>query len=319
MEITKELLEELYYEKQLSTRDISNVINKSQTQTRRILSKYNIQMRSSKEGMNTDTYKLKMQQYATFYKKEYVDRSKKQGKRIIKLCPNCKKEFETLKANPRTYCCKQCYLQHKKSSNKVKKNGKVTYKRVIKPGICQRCGSPTLNQWSKYCPECLSIVKHESCYKRIKTTCGYCGKELEVIPSVFKKNKYNYCNSECMAKHYSQLYTGENSPTWKGGKRHYFGNWADARRKARERDQYTCQLCGRKEDSNLQLSVHHIINYREFDNKYEANQLDNLTCLCHKCHTFVHSNDNTDKIFIKNKIQSNLTGDGENPEQSEPC
>jgi hypothetical protein len=39
-----------------------------------------------------------------------------------------------------------------------------------------------------------------------------------------------------MAKHYSQLYTGENSPTWKGGKRHYFGNWADARRKARERD-----------------------------------------------------------------------------------
>ena len=39
-----------------------------------------------------------------------------------------------------------------------------------------------------------------------------------------------------MSKHYSQLYTGENSPTWKGGKRHYFGNWADARRKARERD-----------------------------------------------------------------------------------
>lgn len=63
-------------------------------------------MRNSKEGMNTNTYKLKMQQYATFYKKEYVDRSKKQGKRITKLCPNCKKEFETLKANPRTYCCK---------------------------------------------------------------------------------------------------------------------------------------------------------------------------------------------------------------------
>lgn len=254
--------------------------------------------------MSTNVYKAKVQQHAEFYKEEYVKRSKQQGKRIIRVCPNCQKEFETLKSNARVYCCKECYTEHKKSTNKIQKEGssKSIYKKVIKPGICERCGGPTLNQWSKYCPDCLAVAKHERFYKRVKTTCSYCGKELEIIPSVFKKNKHNYCNTECMAKHYAEIYTGENSPTWKGGKRHYFGNWFNARRQTRERDNYTCQLCGAKEDPNLQLSVHHIINYREFDDKYEANQLDNLVCLCHSCHTFVHSNSNTNKIFIKNKI-----------------
>lgn len=70
---------------------------------------------------------------------------------------------------------------------------------------------------------------------------------------------------------------------------------------ARKRDNYTCQLCGvHEEEWHKQMDVHHIINYREFEDKDEANQLDNLVCLCNKCHSFVHSNLNTNYIYILN-------------------
>ena len=103
-----------------------------------------------------------------------------------------------------------------------------------------------------------------------------------------------------MSKYYSEHYTGENSPTWKGGKRHYRGRWLFWRNKARERDNYTCQLCGVTENEwHKEMDVHHIKNYRLFKDKEQANQLNNLVCLCNKCHSFVHSNNNTEKIFIE--------------------
>lgn len=45
------------------------------------------------------------------------------------------------------------------------------------------------------------------------------------------------------------------------------------------------------------MSVHHIKLYKSFNDPIEANQLDNLICLCHKCHTFVHSNSNIDNVY----------------------
>lgn len=119
----------------------------------------------------------------------------------------------------------------------------------------------------------------------------------------FNAHKYCYCDMECMSKHYAEIYSGENSPTWKGGKgHHYIGNFYHQRNKARNRDNYKCQLCGITEDEyGQQMSVHHIILYRHFKNKDEANELNNLICLCEKCHRFVHSNLNINNIFLKDK------------------
>lgn len=98
-----------------------------------------------------------------------------------------------------------------------------------------------------------------------------------------------------MAKHYAEIYTGENSPTWKGGKRHYQGGWLKSRDAARKRDRYTCQMCGITEELyGQEMSVHHIKNYRFFEDKFEANNLSNLICLCEPCHRFIHSNENSD-------------------------
>lgn len=86
-----------------------------------------------------------------------------------------------------------------------------------------------------------------------------------------------------------QTHAGEKNWRWKGGTVTYRGpNWIKQRRKARKRDNYTCQRCGAtQEELGRNLDVHHIIPYREFTSYEEANQLDNLTCYCKSCHASI--------------------------------
>lgn len=102
-----------------------------------------------------------------------------------------------------------------------------------------------------------------------------------------------------MAKHYSEIYSGENSPTWSGGKRHYQGNWLKQAKLCRDRDEHVCKICGKTEEENGKaLDVHHIKKYKQFEDPKEANKLENLISLCHHCHRFVHSNSNIDRVYI---------------------
>ena len=50
------------------------------------------------------------------------------------------------------------------------------------------------------------------------------------------------------------------------------------------RDNYTCQLCGKKKLEGHNLHVHHI------DGDYEYNKINNLVVLCCRCHRKVHKN-----------------------------
>ncbi len=81
---------------------------------------------------------------------------------------------------------------------------------------------------------------------------------------------------------------GPLNPRWNGGKVYYYGpSWNSARNQARARDNYTCQYCGVTESElGKQLDVHHIRKFRLFglSNHKQANQLDNLICLCSECH-----------------------------------
>ena len=284
--ISKEELEDLYINQGYSTRDLAKYFNVGQTTIRRKMIKYEIKSRTSKEGKNTDKYKEKKRKLAEYYKEEYSKRALESGNRITKICPICGKEFSKPKSQESIYCSIKC-----------------AGKAIEKDNTCNRCGKILANKYAKYCPECLSIVKHEYYYKRVETKCAYCGKTLYVTPSRIRNHEFLYCNSNCMAKDYERRFSGENSPTWKGGKRHYKGGWLKARDKVRERDNYTCQLCGiTEEEQGFQMDVHHIVNYRLFKDKREANNLDNLICLCHNCHRFIHSNSNTENLYIKDKI-----------------
>ncbi len=63
----------------------------------------------------------------------------------------------------------------------------------------------------------------------------------------------------------------------------YDSNYAEWRKAVYERDDYTCQECGKKE---VYLNAHHIRPWSLFpDDRYEV---DNGVTLCQKCHKKVH-------------------------------
>lgn len=74
---------------------------------------------------------------------------------------------------------------------------------------------------------------------------------------------------------------GEKSPSWKGGLSFlpYSIDWISSLRiSIRERDKYTCKICGEKQGDRAH-SIHHI----DYD-KENCNP-DNLITLCNICHT----------------------------------
>jgi transposase len=297
--ITKEVLEDLYITQELSTRDIAKKLNIGQTTVRRSMAKFNIKARTDKESRKTSVYKNKLEGFAERYREEYKQDHKK-------FCEYCGKEFHVDgRHKKKKYCSEECV---KKSmaiyETRINENGEKEYKNTYTCEVCKK----DFEFWStsyykrKVCDDCLSQHKSNVFTKKIKTKCGYCGKDIEVIPSRHKAHKYCYCDAACMAKHYADIYTGENSPTWKGGvNKHYKGKWLYQAKLCRERDGNTCKICGKTKDqnNNCNMDVHHIKKYRLFNDPIEANNLDNLISLCHTCHSFVHSNSNIDKLYIQ--------------------
>lgn len=75
---------------------------------------------------------------------------------------------------------------------------------------------------------------------------------------------------------------GPNNPIWAGGYAIDLKNWAKA---VKERDNYTCQTCGLKENSRS-THAHHIKPFREYPAlRFEVS---NGMTLCSKCHMTHH-------------------------------
>lgn len=114
--------------------------------------------------------------------------------------------------------------------------------------------------------------------------CDWCGKEFNRRNALI--NEHNFCSRKCVGQWQSVYRTGENSPSWCGGYEPYYGpNWMRQRRKARHRDNKTCQHCNLSEqDADHTLEVHHLKPFRLCQDYKEANKLANLITLCRDCH-----------------------------------
>lgn len=119
--------------------------------------------------------------------------------------------------------------------------------------------------------------------------CVVCGSEFETIPSM--KNRLKTCSKTCESEHRSNIFSGENSPVWKGGwDSKMNAGFQRQRRKAIQRDGGVCRNCGATaEENGRALSVHHITPRREFldgddFDSEAAHALDNLVTLCTSCH-----------------------------------
>ena len=140
----------------------------------------------------------------------------------------------------------------------------------------------------RYVDESAKIGRTLYCSKKCKIKwieweCETCGKVTRKmskdVPSPHQKR---FCSPECA----NIGMEGKRNPSWRGGYDGYYGpGWKRMRKLARKRDNYCCVDCGISEnDLGKQLDVHHIKRFGDFDNTDDANELDNLVCVCHKCH-----------------------------------
>jgi len=97
--------------------------------------------------------------------------------------------------------------------------------------------------------------------------------------------------------------TGEDSSNWKGGVTperqalYCSQEWADAVKTVWKRDNATCQRCGKHRENIAIMHIHHIVSFA--DSVELRTEPDNLILLCKKCHNWIHSKKNIDKIYTK--------------------
>ena len=120
--------------------------------------------------------------------------------------------------------------------------------------------------------------------------CRHCRAPVKVPEWVLAQGFENYyCNAECRQAWASEDVTQSNRRAPALGKgtsaRHRGANWGVQAKAARERDRYTCRVCGlTEEEFGKKLHVHHTIPYSRFKSNIEANRLDYLVSVCPSCH-----------------------------------
>jgi len=175
------------------------------------------------------------------------------------------------------YCSKKCRIEGTK--------------RKIK--ICPECGKIFRTNRTFCCLQCSANAKKKT---RLNKICETCNK-----PFIVKKGYTHarYCSLKCSSIAIGNRHCGKNNWNWKGGAIRWRGkNWIKQSNEARQRDNFTCQIC-KLFSTNPVLPVHHIIPYRQFKGDYlKANVLDNLITLCPSCHVKVECG----AITLPNKL-----------------
>ena len=220
--------------------------------------------------------------------KQKISQANKGKTSYIRTEKTIKKQKETIKKNG----------GHKGEKNPMWKGG---ISRTI--DFCDNCGKEHnfktvnyKNSKNHFCSiKCRSeyqskyiVGKANPNFKSMEIECDNCGKIIYVCPSQNKRNKYNFCSRFCDNEHRkkSKRYALENNPQWLGGLSFfpYPLKWSNQLRESiRQRDGYTCRICGYVWDKkDRKLSVHHI--------DYNKNNLnpENLISLCTPCHSKTH-------------------------------
>lgn len=178
-------------------------------------------------------------------------------------CKMCGKVFFSKKSSNRLFCSKKCFGKH--SSTNLSGHNSPNW----------RGG-------------------------RDKKICGNCGKEFFIPKSGTKRGQGKFCSIACR----SAIKIGPNNPNWKGGVHPLSSSIRTSLRNRQwiksvfERDNYTCQACGRV---GYSLNAHHKVPFKNIVNEMRGLSLrcilnlesklwdvDNGITLCHGCHKREH-------------------------------
>jgi len=116
-------------------------------------------------------------------------------------------------------------------------------------------------------------------------TCLNCGKEFVLTGAQFRRRKGKFCSQKCSHEFRREhKIDSDRHGEWYKGYRGW--NWQTVRKYVLERDNHTCQLCGKHYLQKPSfLIVHHIKPYHFFATVEEANNPKNLITLCRSCHS----------------------------------
>jgi len=205
-------------------------------------------------------------------------------------CALCGKEFKKYKyrveQSDNDFCSRECANEHKKRDNYMAECPQCGEEHKVRPSDMERyerhfCSNDCYTQWQS---ENRVGEDHHQYKENAVLECEQCGGEFEVTPALEQEQRF--CSKSCKNNWQSEAFTGEDHPCYIHGEKIGYGKkWKKVRAQALERDNYTCQACGRKESElSRGLHVHHIIPSRKFDSVEESHELDNLVCLCTSCH-----------------------------------
>jgi len=266
---------------------------------------------------------------------------------MTKTCAYCKNSFES-NSKFTKYCSNKCRNQAKKKPKTCENCGSIfmsknkharfcsikcsqiyRYRENHVTLTCDYCGKQFDRIKSKvrsdynYCSDkCFRKAPKPYMRNSILVSCANCGKTFWRQRYLIK-DVYNYCSHDCYAKHSAIIgrFRGENNPHYnsqltqeereRGRSYQEYYAW---REKVYERDNYTCQCCGRK---GVELNAHHIFNYST--HKELRTDLANGITLCKDCHDLFHqiygrfnNNDKQINEFIARyaNTEPSLTGNG---------
>ncbi len=176
------------------------------------------------------------------------------------------------------YCSRAC--EQRASRNKA------TVQCIVCGKIWEDSASQIANK--KYCSIACKLndpayrVKLREPRKQAPVTCIVCGKTILLPRSLLIGRQY--CSNACKHQDHGNKIGGAKHPRWSGGpKRHYVTpEWRELSKAMRQRDNYTCQRCGK---TSCRLEVHHIVPWDICRNDAP----DNLVSLCPQCHRKAHN------------------------------
>lgn len=168
---------------------------------------------------------------------------------------------------------------------------------------CEICGKSfeyyTSEKKGLYCETCVENEQYRDIpdtpsgeenhrYSKQELECAFCGSNIYRCKSLIKQHSNNFCDIECYGDWRSKNQNGKENPNYVDGRSKtelYKGDWSKNRKKALNRDNHTCQKCGKtKEEIGKNPDVHHKIPIREFENVNNGHKIENLICLCPECH-----------------------------------
>lgn len=220
----------------------------------------------------------------------------------MKKCEYCNKNFYP--KDPRTRTCSRVC------------SGKLSHKNSLPVSVnCRQCEKPFLIKKSKvdihgnYCSDACREKKKEfllnciTCKKDyiakkpngkycsipcekdgqrkqlLDLQCFCCKKAFQRPSFTVRKNTRVFCSTKCRNRTYSQ----ENP-------NRYGSRWARIRERFVKKHDYTCMVCGERNEEKYGLEVHHVVPINEFFDPEDGNVETNLMVLCKTCHKEKHNN-----------------------------